>query len=336
MACEGLCANSTASSGVSCLPYLLVKMGAVRYGSTSACACLDSVKKSGLSSASDLQDRAARSRSQALASDFPALTLSGQRVGEKGRPRARVGAPPFDGAIACPGQSPASQALPKSRRNGFTLIELLVALSVMAMLAILSWRGLEGMARAQAQTSQRADEVLSLQAGLGQWKADLDALAQSPGINTLEWDGRVLRLTRRSTTGNDGLTVVAWTRRAEGDGIWLRWQSPAVLNVGNWTDAWERAGVWAQNASNQDRQLEVRVTPLLEWQIFYFRGNAWSNPLSSDAAGNAIAPAAGLRSGSGTAVPEGIRLVLNLPPGQAITGRLTVDWVRPTLGGDRS
>ena len=223
----------------------------------------------------------------------------------------------------------------RSRRNGFTLIELLVALSVMAMLAILSWRGLEGMARAQTQTSQRADEVLTLQAGLGQWKADLDALARAPGINSLDWDGRVLRLTRRSTTGNDGLTVVAWTRRADGDGVWLRWQSPAVLNIGNWTDAWDRAAVWAQTASDEDRQFEVRVTPLLEWQIFYFRGNAWSNPLSSDGVSNVTPPPATPRGSAGTTVPDGIRLVLNLPPGQAINGRLSIDWVRPTLGGDR-
>lgn len=256
--------------------------------------------------------------------DFLPPLLSGEGRGEG----SAVSRPTHDGSTGMPP--------PRSRRNGFTLIELLVALSVMAMLAILSWRGLEGMARAQAQTSQRADEVLSLQAGLGQWRADLDALAQSPGINTLEWDGRVLRLTRRSTTGNDGLTVVAWTRRADGDGVWLRWQSPAVLNIGNWTDAWERAGVWAQNGSDEDRQREVRVTPLLEWQLFYFRGNAWTNPLSSDAASSAGTPPAAPRGSTGSAVPEGIRLVLLLPPGQPINGRLTVDWVRPTLGGDRS
>ena len=100
---------------------------------------------------------------------------------------------------------------PHVRSNrGFTLIELLVAISVMALLAVLSWRGLDGMARSQAQTSQRADEVLNLQAGLGQWKVDLDSLTQTPQITSLAWDGRVLRLTRRVTTGSDGLVVVAW------------------------------------------------------------------------------------------------------------------------------
>ena len=218
---------------------------------------------------------------------------------------------------------------------GFTLIELLVAISVMALLAVLSWRGLDGMARSQAQTSQRADAVLNLQAGLGQWKVDLDSLTQTPQITSLAWDGRVLRLTRRVATGSEGLVVVAWTRRGEAEGQWLRWQSPPVRTLGGWTDAWNRANVWSQTASAADRVREVMITPLASWQIFYFRGNAWSNSLSSDGA-SVGAVGGSVPSGTqATTVPDGIRLVLDLPPGQPINGRLTMDWVRPTLGGDR-
>jgi general secretion pathway protein J len=224
---------------------------------------------------------------------------------------------------------------PGARSNGgFTLIELLVAISVMALLAVLSWRGLDGMARSQAQTSQRADEVLNLQAGLGQWKVDLDSLTQTPQITSLAWDGRVLRLTRRATTGSDGLVVVAWTRRGEADGQWLRWQSPPVRTLGGWTDAWNRANVWSQTASAEDRVREVLIAPLTNWQIFYFRDNAWSNSLSSAGSSGASVPGSG-QTGAPVAVPDGIRLVLELPPGQPINGRMTMDWVRPTLGGDR-
>ena len=84
------------------------------------------------------------------------------------------------------------------RRSGFTLVELLVALSVMALMAVLSWRGLDSMTRAQAQLQQRADDVFTLQAGLTQWGTDLDALIQLPQTTALDWDGRALRLTRRS------------------------------------------------------------------------------------------------------------------------------------------
>ena len=59
--------------------------------------------------------------------------------------------------------------------KGFTLIELLVAIAAMALLALMSWRGIEGMARAQAQNRERGDAVLTLQTTLSQWNADLDA-----------------------------------------------------------------------------------------------------------------------------------------------------------------
>ena len=59
---------------------------------------------------------------------------------------------------------------------GFTLVELLVAIAVMALLAIVSWRGLDGMVRAQQITRERADAVLELQTVLAQWGADLDAM----------------------------------------------------------------------------------------------------------------------------------------------------------------
>ena len=52
--------------------------------------------------------------------------------------------------------------------RGFTLIELLVAISVMALIAILSWRGIDGMVRTQEATRQRADEMLVLQGYLPQ------------------------------------------------------------------------------------------------------------------------------------------------------------------------
>ena len=35
-------------------------------------------------------------------------------------------------------------------------------------------------------------------------------------------------------------------------------------------------------------------------------------------------------------IPDGVRVVLTLPPGQAVSGRLTVDWIRPTWGGGKT
>jgi general secretion pathway protein J len=219
-----------------------------------------------------------------------------------------------------------------SRARGFTLVELLVALSMMALLALMSWRGLDGMVRTRVQTETRADEVLALQVGLSQWAADLDAIVQTPQLNALDWNGSVLRLTRRSSaSATDGVLVVAWTRRVVGSqGQWLRWQSPALTGRGALADAWQQASVWAQNAGDEQKRFEVAVVPLDEWQIFYFRSDAWTNPLSSDAAGGTA-----VTTGNSN-IPDGVRLVLQLPAGQALAGRITRDWVRPTVSGGKT
>jgi general secretion pathway protein J len=246
---------------------------------------------------------------------------------------------------------------PKTLR-GFTLIELMVAIGIMALMAILSWRGLDGMTRAQSQLQTRADEVLALQAGLGQWGADLDAMVQLPQVQPLDWDGRALRLTRRTppvvqpvgdaangdvdaprarplAALNEAVLVVAWTRREiEGAGQWLRWQSAPLRTRGEVAAAWAQAAQWAQNPGDDERRREVRIAPLTQWQVFYYRGDAWSNPLSSNGLAGSAAPGAPIAADA--AVPEGVRLVLTLPAGQAISGVLTRDWARPTLGGGKS
>ena len=226
--------------------------------------------------------------------------------------------------------------------SGFTLIELLVAISLMGLMAALAWRGLDGMTRAQNQMRQQADDVLALQAGLVQWGADLDALAVQPNTSSLDWDGRALRLLRHDSAGAaQGLRVVAWTRRgAASDGVWLRWQSPPLRTHGALQLAWQKAALWAQNPSDEDRQREVKIVPLARWQIFFYRGDAWTNPLSSEGSatgGNPVArtPGSAAAPVSVPALPDGVRLVLALSPGQAISGTLTRDWMRADLGGGK-
>ena len=219
----------------------------------------------------------------------------------------------------------------RARLRGFTLIELLVAIGLLALMAALSWRGLDGMTRAQTQMRQHSDAVLTLQAGLAQWGADLDALATQPNTPSLDWDGRALRLLRASTaTPGEGLRVVAWSRRMiDGAGQWLRWQSPPLTTRAELQLAWQQAALWGQNPSEDARTREVRVAALDQWQIFYFRDNAWSNPLSS--AGATSAP----QAATVALIPDGVRLELTLSAGQAISGRVTRDWVRPTLGSGK-
>ncbi|WP_409559734.1 hypothetical protein [Hydrogenophaga sp.] len=207
----------------------------------------------------------------------------------------------------------------------------MVAISVMALLAVLSWRSIDGMTRTQALTQQRADQLLRLQSALGQWGADLDAITDTQEVDPLDYDGRLLRLTRRDSgeTGLDsaGVRVVAWTRL---DGQWMRWQSGPLQHRDDLARAWQRAALWGQAsapdaAQRSDTDSAVAVAAVDQWQLFYHRGETWGNPLSS--VGNESAGT----TGANTSLPNGVRLVLSLTAGQALAGTLTRDWVRPTL-----
>lgn len=243
-----------------------------------------------------------------------------------------------------------------SKQQGFTLIELLIAITLMAVMAGLGWRGLDGLMRSRDINQTRVDQTAVLQTVLAQWRSDLDHMTAVPSISDagLAWDGQTLRITRRASTpmadGSDaGLWVVAWTRR---DGLWWRWQSPALQNRRSMLEAWTRAERWGKNAGADDQNFETPLVAVDQWQISYFRGNAWTNPLSS-----ASSNAGSVTSNSST--PDAIRLVIDLRNNvnkqveeqanrsinaaltplaspQAQQGRLSIDWIRPNFSNNKS
>jgi general secretion pathway protein J len=223
------------------------------------------------------------------------------------------------------------------RPNGFTLIELLVAIFIMSLLALMSWRGIDSMARAQEASRERADHVATLQTALAQWQADLDQAFQTPSLNAIDFDCRMLRITRRYS--DTELRVVGWARRGVGEqNRWLRWQSPPVNDRTALQNAWQEAGRWAENAGDAERKRETEIAAIDDWQIFYYRNNAWSNPCSSAGAATAPPPPPTVPGATPTSVatvlappPDGVRLVLKLSQGQALAGTLTRDWVRPNI-----
>ena len=100
----------------------------------------------------------------------------------------------------------------------------------------------------------------------------------------------------------DGVQVVAWALR---QGRWTRWVSPVVTRGGALQDAWLRS---QQLLGNEPEQLAM-WDGIESWQIYFYRGNAWSNAQSS---ADLAAPAGAASAPVRVQLPNGVRLVLTL------------------------
>jgi general secretion pathway protein J len=199
---------------------------------------------------------------------------------------------------------------PRRAVAGFTLVEVLVALLIMAVVSGMAWRGIDGMLRARDASQARMEQTLRLNTVLAQWDQDLQSLQVSDQVPPLAFDGATLRLSRRA---EGGLQMVAWSLR---DGRWQRWAAPATVRAQQLQENWLRSQQLLGNEPGQITTLEG----LVGWQLYFYRGNGWSNAQSS---GDVAQPPGGAASAPQEALPSGVRLVLDFvgPP----AGQLTRD-----------
>lgn len=202
-------------------------------------------------------------------------------------------------------------------RRGFTLVEVLVALALMAVLASMSWQGIASVADAKRASDERVNATLRVGTVLAQWEQDLGQLHDTALVPAISFDGQTLRLVRRQA---DGLQLVAWALR---EGRWTRWASPVVSRAAGLQEAWLAS---QQLLGNEAEQLTL-MDSVAAWQIYFFRGNAWSNAQSSaGVTPSAPSAAASAPAPQRTELPTGVRLVLTVraataedAPAQAIT-----------------
>lgn len=217
-----------------------------------------------------------------------------------------------------PNRTVPPRRLPRLVR-GFTLVEVLVAIFVMALMTALAWQGIDGMVRAREASQQRLEALLRVQTVLAQWEQDLAQVQETLAVPALSFDGATLRLTRRQP---EGMQLVAWSLRG---GAWLRWAGTPVTTQRELQDDWLRSQQFLGNEPGQLRTLGG----VAQWQLFCFRGNAWSNcqsdadvvTVSPNPPGTGAPPAAAGRQ----LLPTGVRLVLSFGDGAEMTGSVVRD-----------
>jgi len=66
----------------------------------------------------------------------------------------------------------------RHRPRGFTLVELLVAISILAIVAVLGWRGLDGIVRARVALTQQMETTRGMQLAFAQMQSDCEHIVQ--------------------------------------------------------------------------------------------------------------------------------------------------------------
>jgi general secretion pathway protein J len=160
------------------------------------------------------------------------------------------------------------------RPRGFTLVEVLVALLAMAVLAALSWQGLSMLMRAKEANSASLAATQRINGIALQWEQDLLALTDTEVVPALQFDGRALRLTRRGREPADGVLLVVWSLDG---GQWRRWVSPPQRAMAGLQEVWLRS----QQLQADDPAQVLLAEGIESWQLYYFRGGAWSNAQST-------------------------------------------------------
>ena len=208
----------------------------------------------------------------------------------------------------------------KRPASGFTLVEVLVALVVMSILAGLSWQAVDGMVRSRDSVQAVIDRNLTLNTALAQWETDLQSLLVEAPVPSIHFDGVRLRLARRTP---QGVQLVVWSLR---QGKLQRYAAPPtpleVPLIQSWSGATQLQG--------REPGHTTLAEGVIGWQMYYFRGNAWSNAQST---GDVVASGVAASQGSSALpnrerLPIGVRVVMTMDGPQG-TGTLTRDVLVP-------
>lgn len=207
--------------------------------------------------------------------------------------------------------------------RGLTLVELLVAISILAFVAVLGWRGLDSITRARASLNLELEQTRGMQLAFAQMQSDC-----ANAVDTAQLDGRAPvvisaeRITLARSVHADAeptrLQLVTYRLR---DGVLTRAESPATRDLQQLDQYWQQA---ENGTTGQPVSLQSGVDGLT-LRVWANDGRGWRG--WENLAGNALTSrGAMMNAEAGTTSTQttwsGLQIALKLAGRDAILSKI--------------
>ncbi len=183
----------------------------------------------------------------------------------------------------------------RPRQRGFTLIELLVAITILAFVAVLGWRGLDGIIRSRDKLTAEMAYTRGLQLAFAQLQSDTSNLAGTAYLNRrpmIAADNNRITLVRMSMLENEPTRLLVVSYRVRDDGVLVRRESNPTRDLRELDTLWQAALGDTDTSASVALQSGVQAMAMRYWA-----DNQWL-------------PANGTAPVSGTGVPTGLEVTL--------------------------
>ena len=158
--------------------------------------------------------------------------------------------------------------------RGFTLIELLVAITILAIIAVLGWRGLDSIVRARLSLNAEMEQTRAIQLSFAQMESDCAHLADEtmlPGHSVLTASGDKLSLIRSVNNENEPGQFQVVNYRVV-DGKLTRRELPPSREIAVILDEWQSFATDTSGQTGIELQSNVQSFALRTWRQ---SDNAW-------------------------------------------------------------